>query len=171
MFCDACGAQIQTSQRFCGTCGKPLGMVVAGRVSSRVAEHLQILGILWIVYAVFHLVGAGIVFLVGNTVIANIASMPPAGSRMPPGGLSFLPPLMTFISILVLGKGMFAAAAGIGLLQKQGWGRTVALVNAFISLINIPFGTGIGIYTLWVLMSSTGREDYEKLSAAEASTA
>jgi hypothetical protein len=33
-----------------------------------------------------------------------------------------------------------------------------------ISLLNIPFGAALGIYTLWVLISQTGEQEYRMLS-------
>ena len=42
---------------------------------------------------------------------------------------------------------------GIGLLKLQPWARIVGLVLAAINLINIPFGTVLGIYGLWVLLN------------------
>ena len=44
--------------------------------------------------------------------------------------------------------------AGIGLLRRAGWGRILALVVAFLSLINFPIGTAIGAYAIWVLLQS-----------------
>ena len=163
MFCDACGAQVQADQRFCGTCGKPLGMVVAGRVSTRVADHRQMLGILWVIYAFFHLIGAGVLFVLANTLFARIAQLP-ARPDMPPGFFNFLTPLLSFISIAILAKGLLALAGGIGLLQRQHWARLIALVSGFISLLSIPVGTALGVYTIWVLMSANGETDYAKLA-------
>jgi hypothetical protein len=40
---------------------------------------------------------------------------------------------------------------GIGLLYKKSWARILMLIIAFLDLLNIPFGTIIGIYTIWVL--------------------
>ncbi len=165
MFCDACGAQVQGDQRFCGTCGKPLGMVVAGRVSSRVADHRHILGILWVVYAAFHLLIAGVLFVLGNFFFPHIAQMPQARGGPP---LTFLVPFFTFLSVLILAKGALAAAGGIGLLQKSHWARTIALVSAFLALFSIPFGTALGIYTIWVLMSANGEAEYAKVAAPDA---
>ena len=42
---------------------------------------------------------------------------------------------------------------GIGLLQKKNWGRIIILIVSIIDLINIPIGTAIGVYSIWVLMS------------------
>jgi hypothetical protein len=41
---------------------------------------------------------------------------------------------------------------GFGLLKRRPWARILVLITAFLDLINIPFGTIIGIYTIWVLL-------------------
>jgi hypothetical protein len=55
---------------------------------------------------------------------------------------------------------------GWGLLQHEEWARVFALVVAFVALLNVPIGTGIGIYTLWVLLPSKSEEEYRALAAA-----
>ena len=40
---------------------------------------------------------------------------------------------------------------GLGLMKKQSWARILVLVLGVINLINIPFGTALGIYTIWTL--------------------
>jgi hypothetical protein len=42
---------------------------------------------------------------------------------------------------------------GFGLLKRRSWARILVLVIAFLDLLNIPFGTVIGIYTIWVLLN------------------
>jgi hypothetical protein len=42
---------------------------------------------------------------------------------------------------------------GYGLLQRKPWARIVGIVLSAINLINIPIGTVIGVYGLWVLLS------------------
>ena len=54
------------------------------------------------------------------------------------------------------------------MLQREPWARTVALVLGFLSLFNIPFGTAIGVYTLWVLLPSQAEGEYEAMVAARA---
>jgi len=51
--------------------------------------------------------------------------------------------------------------AGIGLLMRKEWGRIVAIVVGMISLIDIPLGTALGAYTIWVLMDAEGRQVFE----------
>lgn len=40
---------------------------------------------------------------------------------------------------------------GIGVLKRKEWARILVMVLGVVDLINIPFGTMLGIYTLWVL--------------------
>ena len=41
---------------------------------------------------------------------------------------------------------------GIGLLKKQGWARILVLILGFLNLLDIPIGTALGVYTIWVLL-------------------
>lgn len=43
---------------------------------------------------------------------------------------------------------------GIGLLYRKPWARILMLIFAFMNLLNIPIGTLIGIYTIWVLLQN-----------------
>jgi hypothetical protein len=40
---------------------------------------------------------------------------------------------------------------GIGLLKRQPWSRILLLIVAVLDLASFPFGTALGIYTLWAL--------------------
>jgi hypothetical protein len=74
-----------------------------------------------------------------------------------------LHPLLSFIGILVGIKAFAGFATGWGLIQREPWARTLALVLAFPSLFfNVPFGTALGIYTLWVLLPADSDMEYEK---------
>jgi hypothetical protein len=52
-----------------------------------------------------------------------------------------------------------AVIAGLGLLRYQPWARLLTIVLAALNLVNVPVGTAIGLYTLWVLM----QDETEKL--------
>ncbi|MCP4212876.1 MAG: hypothetical protein GY764_15565 [Halieaceae bacterium] len=45
--------------------------------------------------------------------------------------------------------------AGIALLKRKAWGRILAIAVGVFSLINIPLGTLIGGYTLFVLLQES----------------
>jgi hypothetical protein len=70
------------------------------------------------------------------------------------------------IMLFVFAKGALCVAAGIGLLQRASWGRITALVAGFLSLLNIPLGTALGIYTIWALLAGDADKQYEKLAQA-----
>ena len=53
-------------------------------------------------------------------------------------------------------------------MQREPWARVVALVLAFISLFNIPFGTAVGVYTMWVLLPGQSLREYEDMVVARA---
>ena len=46
--------------------------------------------------------------------------------------------------------------AGIGLLQYRPWARILTIVLSALNLMNIPLGTILGIYGLWVMLSEDG---------------
>jgi hypothetical protein len=46
--------------------------------------------------------------------------------------------------------------AGIGLLRFRPWARILTIVLSALNLVNFPFGTILGIYGLWVMLSEEG---------------
>jgi len=100
--------------------------------------------------------------VVANTIFSNVGDM----SGDPYSHLGFLRPLLSVIGVFVLAKGVIGMAAGLGLLQRLPWARVLALIVGFLSLLNLPFGTALGIYTLWVLLSPNAEEDYRSLAEA-----
>ncbi len=163
MFCDACGATLQTGQGYCTRCGKQvIGPVVAG--SGRVARHTHLLGILWIAYSAISLLCGAVLIVVSHTVFG------PFGLHTMPGGPPvFVRPLLQLVAMALLVKGGLCIAAGVGLLQRQPWARTLAIVlGCIILFLFIPFGTALGIYTLWVLLSPGAVEEYRGLAQGAA---
>ena len=162
MFCNSCGANITPGHRYCPMCSKPVEGVVSFPSERRVANHLTLLGSLWIAYSVLSLFGASVIFVLNRTLFAALSAR---GEFGPPGG--FLRPLFAVIGTLILVKGAFSLIAGIGLLTRQRWARILALVMGCISLLNIPFGTAIGIYTIWVLLGENAEAEYRALAAGQ----
>lgn len=58
--------------------------------------------------------------------------------------------------------------AGYGLLKRQEWGRLLAIVVAFLNLLNFPLGTLLGFYTLWVLLQTSANEYFGHAQPAPA---
>ncbi len=163
MFCDQCGTQLQSAQQSCASCGKPVLGPVAYR-RNRVQEHVRLVGILWMAYSALSVVGGIILVTVAQTIFGNVMTRMTGGP--PPEVAGWLRPLLTFIGGIILIKAAAGFIAGWGLLQREPWARVVTLVVGFISLFNIPLGTALGIYTLWVLLPTQSDDEYEALAKA-----
>jgi len=167
MFCDACGTAVQPGQAFCSKCGKQIvgSIAVAGPLLGRVQSHLQLLGILWLAISAFNAVGGLILLVLANTLFSHLREM----NKIPPDvPVGFLTALFSTIGIIILAKAACGFITGWGLMKRDSWARILALVLAFISLFNIPFGTAIGVYTLWVLLPAQSQQEYDALVAAQA---
>jgi hypothetical protein len=162
MFCDQCGTQLQPMQQACSRCGKPVVGPVAYR-RNRVQEHVRLVGILWMAYSALMVVGGLAVLVVANTIFG--ASFQFSGGP-PPEVSHWLRPLLTSVGGLILIKAAAGFIAGWGLLQREPWARALTLVIAFISLFNVPLGTALGIYTLWVLLPAQSDDEYQALANA-----
>jgi hypothetical protein len=45
-------------------------------------------------------------------------------------------------------------AAGIGMLKFRPWSRILAIVVSALNILNVPLGTALGVYSLWVLLNN-----------------
>src|ERR1700724_1723855 len=154
MFCDSCGTQVQPGQVVCGKCSKTLTGYV--QQTNRLEHHVHLLGIFWIVYSVLHGLAGVILMIVANTVFG-------LSGRMYHGSPFFLQPLLSAIAVLLIIKGVVGVAAGYGLTQRAPWARITIVVLGFIALLNVPFGTALGIYAIWVLLSPGADTQYQTI--------
>jgi len=169
MFCDNCGAPVIPGQNFCSKCGKQLAAEANPPVQapanqpaspplrpaqSRIEKHTRILAILWLVISILGLVrGFGIFF--GGSIAMHFIPFPMR---------AFFWPIAGFIGTLLLASSVAGFLAGWGLLNYRPWARVLALIVGVISLIHIPFGTALGIYTLWVLLPGESEREYQRLA-------
>jgi hypothetical protein len=72
--------------------------------------------------------------------------------------------LATLIVVLTSIGALLSLVTGISLLMRKSWGRVLAIIVAILSLIKIPFGTALGIYTLWVLLPSASAIEYDAIA-------
>jgi serine/threonine protein kinase len=108
--------------------------------------HIQIVAVLHIGFGVMILLGA-IAFLLAIGI--------PFGITLSEGDTEA--PRVLGIIGFVIGTGLTVLAlpgiiGGWALLTGRAWGKPVILVLSVLQLFNIPFGTVLGIYSLWALL-------------------
>jgi hypothetical protein len=80
-----------------------------------------------------------------------------------PLGPGFGPAIIHFAWTMVILRSCLAFAAGWGLMERAPWGRVVAIVAAFLSILKIPFGTALAIWTLVSLLGYRNTSLYDQL--------
>jgi len=158
MFCDRCGTEVQSDHRFCSSCGREFfGAAAVYSRRSRVHEHVRLLGILWLAFSAFNAVGGVVLYVLAQTLFRHLPEM-----GAPPEVGAWLPTFVSFIGAAVVAKAAAGFIAGWGLLQRESWARILTIILAFLALFSIPFGTALGIYSLWVLLPSESEAAYQE---------
>lgn len=106
-------------------------------------KHVNFLGLLFILYSLVGLVGAllivvffsGVGFLTGD--LSGMTTMAIIGAAI------------ASVSVISALPGI---VAGLGLRAHKGWARYLAMILGVLSILVFPFGTLLGIYTLYVLL-------------------
>jgi hypothetical protein len=122
-----------------------------------VETHVKVLAILYIVISGFFALSALLLMFIFGGTSALVGATAPGDEAMvaiPIIGITGLA-LVTFLLALSL-PGLIG---GFGLLKRQNWARILLIVLSALNLINIPFGTILGAYGLWVLLN----KDTERL--------
>jgi hypothetical protein len=108
-------------------------------------KHVTVLGILYIAFSALGLLLALIIFtaIVGGGIIS--------GDSKAMAITGIVGPAIALFFVLLSAPGLIG---GIYLLKHRPWARILVLVLGFINLIEIPIGTALGIYTIWVLFKN-----------------
>jgi hypothetical protein len=108
--------------------------------------HHQIVALLHIAFGVLSLMFAAVIFaslgLAGGIVLSQ-------GEAAPAGILGIVALFVGGFLVLLALPGIIG---GWALYAERSWARPVVLVLGILQLANIPFGTALGIYTLWALL-------------------
>lgn len=105
-------------------------------------KHINIVAALQIALSIFNLVIAFLIFtvlkLIGGFVDdANATTI-----------LSIISDVLAIIFIVISLPGILA---GLGLYKRKEWARILTLILSVIEIFSFPFGTAIGIYSIWAL--------------------
>jgi hypothetical protein len=114
-------------------------------------KHLQLVG-------AFHIAHGALLFFVGMAAFLFIL-----GGGLASGDRQAL--FVTSITALVAGTlfMMFSLPSiigGIGMIKRKSWSRILLIIMGILALPGFPFGTALGIYTLWVLLKDDAQQHF-----------
>lgn len=169
MFCSGCGQTLAPGQGFCPQCGRPAAPPVPSVPGmefqlQNYAGKVRALAVVWLIYAAFSLLLGLAELTFAHAFFSHFGMwghQPWANGPLPPEW--FGPAIFHFIWIALFVRSGLALAAGWGLLKNAQWGRIVAIVAAFLSLLRFPLGTALGIWTLVMLLGYRNWTLYEQL--------
>ena len=109
-----------------------------------IEKQVHLIAVLWIALGSLSFLAGLALFgiLFGVSFIPDIGSEAPVILRIVGSSLG------VFFWMLSLPK----IICGVGLLNHKEWARVLTLILSFLSLLNIPLGTALGIYSLVILM-------------------
>jgi hypothetical protein len=131
-----------------------------------VNTHLDLLGLLYVVAAGLSTIVAVVLASLGAGAM-SIDPRSPAGDgawAAHVAGAMFL----LLAAVLVVWSAV-NAWVGRALRQRRYWARPAAMILGVLNLFILPFGTALGVYTLWVLLSDDVRQQFEMAAPPQAS--
>ena len=123
-------------------------------------RHADLLALLYLAWgAIFALVGiAGLALMAGALIIGRTQSPLAAPATLAADVTAFA---FGVLAILALLWGVLHLAIGAALRGYRPWARLAALGLALINVVLFPFGTALGGYACWVLLTEEGRKLFE----------
>ncbi len=124
------------------------------------AQHVDLLGLLYLIWGALALVvGVAILVLALGALAIIVSADQPEHT---PG----LAASITAVGFFLLGAGGLVwgavhAWSGYALRRRRAWARLVVLALAILNLFFLPFGTALGAYAFWVLLTEPGRRLFE----------
>ena len=115
-------------------------------------EHVRIVAILQIVVGVLGvLAGLFVLALFGfGGAMAGLAGQKDPDALMAAPILGVIGVALFLFILLASVPGI---VAGLGLLKFKPWSRILTIVVSALNLMNVPLGTALGVYSLWVLLN------------------
>ena len=108
-------------------------------------KHITILAVLHIVFSALGILASAVIFVViaGGGLLSGDSE-----------AILITSTVGSVLSFFIFVISIPGIVGGIGLLKRKEWARILVLVLGFLNLLNFPFGTALGIYTIWALMNN-----------------
>lgn len=122
--------------------------------------HVDFVGVLFIVWGLLTtLVGVSTLALgVGAVALITSASRGGGGGQFAAG---LTAAAFTALAIIAILWGSAHVVVGVPLRRHRPWSRLIALMLGSVDLLLLPYGTALGVYTLYVLLNEKGKALFE----------
>jgi len=116
--------------------------------------HVDLVGLLFIIWGLLTaLIGVSTLAL-GVGAVSLLASATRGGGQMAVGITAVA---FTVLAIIAMIWGAAHVLVGVPLRQRKPAARLLALMLGSVDLLLLPYGTALGVYTLWVLLNEKGK--------------
>lgn len=123
-------------------------------------SHIRTLAILHIVFAVISVLG-GLLALAVLGGLGTLVTVLSGGADFGIGA-TVLGLIGGFVFLTAAFLALPGLIVGIGLLNLKPWARVCGLILSGLELLNMPVGTALGLYGLWVLLQPESERLFEQ---------
>jgi hypothetical protein len=118
--------------------------------------HVDFLGVLFVIWgALTALIGVSTLALGAGAVALITSSTDRGGGRQVVAGV--MAAVFLALAVIAILWGIAHIAIGLPLRRRRPAARILALVLGSVDLVLLPYGTALGCYALWVLLSEKGK--------------
>jgi hypothetical protein len=118
--------------------------------------HLDFLAVLFVIWgALTTLIGVSTLALGAGAVALITSSADRGGGRQVVAGL--MAAVFAALAVIAILWGIAHIVIGLPLRRRRPAARILALVLGSVDLVLLPYGTALGCYALWVLLSEKGK--------------
>jgi hypothetical protein len=120
-----------------------------------VKSHVDFLGLLFIVWGLLTVVIGLSTLALGVGAVALITSANRTGGGEVAAGI--IAAAFTTLALIAMAWGAAHVIVGLPLRRYTPWSRLIALMLGSVDLLLLPYGTALGVYALWALLTEDGK--------------
>ena len=118
-------------------------------------SHVDFVGVLFIVWGLLTVLVGVSTLALGVGAVALITSASRGGGGQVAAGITAA--AFTTLAFIAILWGTAHVIVGVPLRRCTPWSRLIALMLGSVDLLLLPYGTALGVYAIWVLLSEGGK--------------